>query len=373
MNDQITVVTCTIGDSAGRLEHLLAELRRFTSIGRRFTSIPFRQIVSDDGTLNAELVKKQQAICGRYPDCLWTQNGGPTWGISYNFNWALKYVDTPWAFLIEDGVRPSFGWLETALDFIAKIGEKKWGGYPVGMAGCTHLQDWTLAMAGMIKPNILSVMDFFRGHPLAYDHFYGPWNDGKICWPRMLPGLYKAITGGVPANWDSDVKVFADMLHNGFTWTDADKTIHPMEAEQRWIKFHGGRRWPDYRGASCGWYPGALLILNMEAFRKVGRMRDGCTFFEGHLGTRMGINGYLSLVLETPPFLHCPSQGFKQSYLAATPRHHRDTDEVFKEDFRHGFMDAPNVLASGRITVEEQRTINAALAEVPLDLPEGWK
>jgi hypothetical protein len=112
----------------------------------------------------------------------------------------------------------------------------------------------------------------------------------------------------------------------------------------------------------------------MEAWRKVGRFRDGCSFFEGHLGTRMGINGYLSLAYEGPPFLHTPSLGFKASGQGKEPRIHMDTAEVFRQDFQ-GFdnMDAPNRLSSAVVTLDEQRRINDQLAKVELYADAGWE
>lgn len=355
----ITVVTCTIGDSAGRLSVLLYELPRFTTMN-------YRHIVCDDGTLSQDLLRLQQDVCKEYAHVQWMSNAGPTWGISYNFNYALDQVTTPWALLCEDGFRPSMHWLETACDAIEKIGSRTWNGRRVGMMGMSTLEDWTLA-AGRAIDTDLTPMDFLRQAPMSYEHFYGGWNDGWWSWPRLLPGFWATLAGDT-SSWGSDLAYWRDIMRGGIC-----DELSPADRQQAWQKWHGTGRWPRQRTAGCGWYPGPALILNLDAWRRVGKMRDGCTFFEGHLGTRMGINGFLSLVVETPPFLHQRSQGFRQAHLAATPRDHQDTVELFRRDFGHDHMDAPNVLASGVISVEEQQDIGRQLAEHPLDLPAGWE
>jgi hypothetical protein len=354
-SDVLAVVTPTVGDSAGRLEHLCAELRRFTSL-------PFRQVISDDGTLDEGLVQRQVAIASRHC-ALWTQNPGPVWGVSYNLNWAFRYVDTPWVYLVEDGLRPSWGWLEAAVEFIDRVGSVTWGGRKVGMAGFASLQDWQLVMGGAYPGD---VMDVYRGDTSG---FYGPYNDGLWCWKRLLPGLYDAVKNQA-TRYDGDVEVFRQVMVGGFGATAA---MHPTDREQSWQKWRINDHWPARRSAWCGWYPGAFMLVNVDAWRDVGGWRDGCTFFEGHLGVRMGQKGYLSLCVEGPPWLHCPSQGFRDTQLAASPRIHRDTRELFLADFGYDNMDAPNVVATGVVSLEEQRKINIALAETKLSFLGNWE
>ncbi len=363
MTDLLTVVTCTVGDSAGRLEHLLAELRRFTRL-------PFRQVVCDDGTISEESVRKQREIVSRWAGAQWVQNNGPVWGIAHNLNHAMLFVDTPWVFLVEDGLRPSRGWLEAALSAIERIGSRTWCGRKVGMIGTSSMQDWQLALGGAIQPATMCPRDFFmHQNDKVIDEFYGPWNDGLWCYQRLLPSLLAACRG-MPPSYPEEMRRFAEIALSGVASLEG---LHPHEVEQYAQKFCTDHRWPHKRTACCGWYPGAFMLVNMDAWRAVGRFREGCTFFEGHLGTRMGMAGYLSLVLEFPPWLHCPSQGFRMSGQARTPRDHRDTEAVFQADWGLSYMDAPNVLATGVVTLDEQRAINDKLAAVEIEAVDDWK
>src|ERR1700691_1857671 len=121
--DLVTVCTATLGDSYKHLGRSLEELRRFTKL-------PFRQIVSDDGSSNPDDQMRQRGVCERF-GAEWTENPGPTYGISYNLNWLCEKVKTPWVFIIEDAVRPSMGWLETAMDALERVGLKTWNGRKV--------------------------------------------------------------------------------------------------------------------------------------------------------------------------------------------------------------------------------------------------
>lgn len=359
-NDFISVATCTLGDSASRLQTLLYELRAFTDI-------PFRQVVCDDGTLDLVDRNRQQWVCEAF-GADWVECPGEPWGISYAWNHCLEQVRTPWAFCVEDGLRPGWGWLETALDFIDKVGSRRWQGHQVGMAGCSHIQDWNLAMAGVWPGK--DVMQVFRGDSERWGE---PWNDGLWCWPRVLPVIELSCRGDTSA-WTNDVEQFRQLVVGEALGSPDDRPLHPSDVEQAWLKWNVRNRWPRRRTACCGWYPGAFMIVNMEAWRKVGRFRDGCTFFEGHLGTRMGVAGYLSLCLEFPPWLHCPSLGFKAYDVGRRPRDHRDTATVFREDFQ-GFdnMDAPNVLANAVVPLDVQRSVNEDLAAVELYARPEWR
>ncbi len=359
-NSLITVATCTLGPSGGRLDTYLGELRRFTAL-------PFRQVVVDDGTESESSRMAQQMACDRH-GAEWFENPGPTYGISYAWNHALEQIRTPWAFCLEDGLRPSMGWLETAVDFVQRIGSKRWGPQQrrVGMAGFCHLQDWMLSL-GDAWPGGRDVMDVFRGE--NEDFLASGWNDGLWCWSRMLPGMQRSINSEAAERWTNDVAIFRDLARG-----EVSPLIrHPTDIEQAWQKWRLDNHWPQRRQAWCGWYPGAFMLVNMEAWRRVGRFRDGVTFFEGHLGTRMGMNGYLSLCVEGPPWLHTPSLGFKASGVGKNPRHHDDTREAFVRDFGEDSMDAPNVLATGVVSIDEQMAVNAELAGVELFMDDRWK
>jgi glycosyltransferase involved in cell wall biosynthesis len=359
--NEVTICTCTLGDSALHLGTQLAELRRFTK--RRF-----RQIVVDDGTADETMKCNQHKEC-LHNGALWLENLGPTYGCSYSWNAALEEVQTPWAFLIEDGLRPGVGWLETALDFIAKIGNRSWHGHKVGMAGFSHIQDWTLRMAGVI-PSDLSTMEWWKQQ--GYRDFYGSdWNDGYWCWPR--------IAGGLLANAEelTDEPLVARKIMQNAMEIPAE-----IKHDENFVKDHdnyklstfpGKSRWPRFRSAKCDWYPGAFMLVNMDAWRAVGKFRDGCTFYEGHLGIRMGQHGYLSLAVEGPPFLHTPSLGFTAGpKVGKTPRLHLDVRDTFLADFGYDNIEAPR-LANAVVSLGTQAKINAELAKVELWMDEGWE
>jgi hypothetical protein len=361
MNELITIVTPTIGNSTGRLGILCADLKRYTNI-------PFSHIICDDGTHNVE----EQIKLADHHNALFIQNAGPTWGISYNLNYALDHVNTPWCFLIEDGVRPSVGWLETALDWIDKIGSKTWRGFPVGMGGCSSLQDWHLAMAD-VWPGI-SVGDVFN-HRIDRHYFYDfspGWNDGYWCWKRLIPRIIDNIERGFDKDWERDVLLTKQVIMNDM---ESLKKLHPQDVKQAVQKWAGRDSWPANRTSFEARYPGPFLIINMKAWRDVGKFRDGCTFFEGHLGIRMQMHGYLSLGLESPPFFHYPSQGFSECNLASGPRHHEDTDDLFRRDFGYDHMDAPNKpeIINRFITEQNRRDINKDLRSVPVHMEAGWE
>ena len=306
-----TVVTPTVGTSDRRLSVLMHDLRRFASGS-------FPHIVCDDGTNDERDVAAQQEACALY-GARHLVNPGPTWGVAQNLNYAVGHIETPWAFFIEDGLRPSAGWYEAALAFVDRIGDRTWNGRRVGMAGCAHIQDWMLALAGAI-PTKVSVADWYQQHNACDEDFLASgWNDGLWTWDRLYPAWSKAEDHGI-----GEARTFLDVV-NGL---EVDRTTH--EGEQSWIKYRVQKRWPHYRKAACAWYPGAFMLVNMELLRAVGGFREGCTFFEGHLGVRMGRAGHLSLALEFPPFLHQPSRGFRATGAGKGPRDHRGTDDVFR-------------------------------------------
>lgn len=359
--DAITIVTPTFGNSADRLSILLRELRAFTNL-------PFQQLVCDDGTICQHAIANQRMVCASHQGCTYLENPGPTYGVSYNLNHAFDQVKTPWAFCVEDGLRPGAGWLETAVDFLDKIGNRQWQGRRVGMAGCASLQDWNLVMGGAWAGDVMRVFEGDRSC------FYNDYNDGLWCWRRLLPGMMAACLSPASAHWQRDVLYFKKLALEGVQAIMQLPDVHPTDVEQAWQKWRTTDHWPSRRTAWCGWYPGAFMLVNMDAWRRVGRFRDGCSFFEGHLGVRMGMAGYLSLCVEFPPWLHCPSQGFSASAEGKTPRVHLDTEKVFREDFQGwSNMDAPNVLATGVVSMDTQRRVNDQLAGVELWMAPGWK
>ncbi len=366
--DFITVVTCTMGDSCGNLNRQMVDLREFTSL-------PYRQVVSDDGTLDEGCRRRQAQVAGDH-GAEWVENPGPTWGISYNLNHALSHVKTPWALLVEDGLRPSLGWLETAVDAVERVGRKAWRGIPVGMMGTASFEDWHLAMAGVL-PTDRPFQEFCRRVDAdCYSAFWGSakhpnWNDGLWCWKRLLPMLQAAARSPGADGWEPYMQEYRQVLLTM-------KPPHVTTASGR----DPGRPWPTFRSGACAWFPGAFMLLNMDAFERVGRMRDGCTFFEGHLGVRMAVAGYLSLALEFPPWLHFPGMGFVAGGRGEgrTPRHHEACDGDDQKDilFRDFGVNGPGHvglygLVYGNFPQPLQDDINRELGGVDLWMHPRWK
>ncbi len=364
--DLLTVVTTTMSDSCGRLNRTMLDLRTFTCL-------PFHQIVCDDGTIDLGQRDRQRDVTLSYADTEWYTNPGPIWGISYNLNYAFSKVKTPWVLLVEDGLRPGLGWLETAVDAIEQIGLKRWRGCEVGMMGTTSFEEWHLAMAGVL-PTSLSVMDFLhRRSSECYSAFWGGaqwpnWNDGLWCWKRLLPRFQVACRTPEAAAWPSPAPgYFRDVVLCGFAPPEyLDIGRCPVRA------------WPGHRSPTCAWFPGAFALINMKLWRDVGRWRDGATFFEGHYGVRLALAGHLSLALEFPPWLHFPGMGFRAASDGRVPRHHEPThgpDTLFQRDFGCDGANHEHVygLVQQAFPPERVRALNDELASVELRMVDQWR
>lgn len=322
----LTVVTATLGDSWEHLARQMEELRKFTSL-------PFNQIVSDDGTIDGAARRHQRDVVLSFPNTVWTMNPGPTYGLSYNLNHLLELVETPWAFVIEDAVRPSWGWLETAVDALEKVGLRKWGGRKVGALGLTSSFDhWELAVGGVL-PGFLDPMEYFgrNSHETRRAFWSHSWNDGLLCWPRILPFVKMACMADESNEWDEIVRrTWRDPILNGkFFEPSIDTDWRARIAHDRWPMTRGA--WPTTVSAAWG-------LVNVDAWKKVGRYRDGAMFYEGHLGVRMAKHGYLNVNIRNPPWLHYPSMAFHSagSMEGREPRHHepdKGPDSVFLRDF----------------------------------------
>ncbi len=368
-SDLITVVTGTLGDSCGHLSRVLTELRQFTKI-------PFKQIVSDDGTANAEVQQRQRAVCEAH-GARWIEQPGPVWGISYNLNYLFEAADTPWVFLIEDACRPGLGWLETALDALEKVGQKEWGGHRVGALGMsTSFENWHLACAKAL-PADLGLEGFFdKKTQTAYDIFWGSacypnWNDGLWCWQRMHQGCLESCRDPQSNNWPEIIRR---------TWRDPilrHEVGSMMEIGGQWQSLSG---WPRTRGCSWAMGPNAWGLYNVEAWRDVGRFRDGCTFYEGHLGMRLAKKGWLSINCECPPWLHQAGLAFHVRDHHKGPRHHERPDGpggLLERDFGcpgngfdHGDMGS---LARSYFKDGELEAIDKELSQVELLAVPGWE
>jgi hypothetical protein len=386
----VTIVTPTLGDSAGHLNRQMIDLREMTSL-------KFRQVVSDDGTIDEGQRHRQRSICNIW-GADWGENKCGTYGISYNMNNLLEQVTTPWALLVEDGLRPSLGWLETATDAIEKIGSKKWLGHSVGMIGTASFNDWHLKLAGALPGN-LSVMDFLhRTTAETYSAFWGSsdhpnWNDGLWCWKRMWPGFVKSCWSPESESWPKTPAPwnFVHLVRYG-KLPEAEPSALTLPAlgvfidgdaanldQSRHLDFKDV--WPARRTAGPAWFPGAFALINMEAWRAVGKFRDGCPFFEGHFGIRLAKAGWLSLYTEFPPWLHYGGMGFINGPTQARgPRHHELTDgdgpgDIFFRDFGcngPGHTDVYS-LVHKQFPQDKITAISQELSGVELHMDDRWK
>ncbi len=366
MNDLVTVIGATIGNSCGHLNRQFFDLKEFTAL-------PFERIICDDGTIDEDQKRRQFDVCHAH-FARWVEVPHPPYGISYAFNTAMEQVRTPWAFCVEDGLRPGWGWLETAVDAIEKIGMRKWCGHEVGMMGCASFEDWHLALAGIL-PTKRHFLDFYkRADAETYSAFWGGadwpnWNDGLWCWKRLFP-LFQAVCSRPEAKtWPEPVGYFKHVVDHGFS-PSGYKDIGRCPA----------RSWPTRRTGGCAWFPGAFMLVNVDAWRKVGRFRDGCTFFEGHLGIRMAQHGYVSLALEFPPWLHYAGMGFVCSAKGEgkTPRHHEPCEGPNGLLLRDFGCDGPGhedlyKLVDRHFPQELQTAINEDLAQVELYADPHWE
>ena len=385
--DEILVVTATLGDSCGHLSRSLTELRAFTKL-------KFSQLVSDDGTADESVKYRQRQVCVAH-GAIWTENPGPVFGISYNLNWLFEQAERrgyEWAFLVEDSVRPGWGWLETALDALEKVGGAKdqvgrkiWGphGRPVGAIGMTSSYEaWHMAAARAL-PSDLGLEYFFdcnqKGHFQAcYDAFWGSaahahWNDGLWCWRRMQPEVLKSCQSPASEAWPGVVKE---------TWRAP--ILRHDTGQMEWQHCQGAwgyqsmSGWPVTRGASVAPLgPSAWGLYNLKAWRDAGRFRDGCTFYEGHLGVRLARAGYLSVNCECPPWLHWSGLAFRQVGAGRTPRHHEPCDGprgVLERDFGVNGKDHADLdrLARSYFREGELEAINRELAAVKLFAVPEW-
>lgn len=369
MLSSVTVVTTTLGDSCTHLGRVLAELRQFTNL-------PFLQIVSDDGTLSADVRRRQREIVQSYPGASWTENPGPVYGVSYNLNHLFEQAKTPWVFLIEDAARPSQGWLETALDALEKIGRRTWQGRSVGAIGLsTAFEHWHLAAAGLLPG--LSLTDCWGKH--THEAYRAFWegvfhNDGLWCWQQMEPAVRRVSREPSSEEWPEPVRR---------TWRDPilkNETSRDIYAGTGiWHEVYGGS-WPQVRRPYLNWRSCAWGLFNMEAWRKVGRWRDGCTVFEGHLGVRLAQHGYLTVNIDNPPWLHYPSLAFHAAARGEgrTPRHHEPCDGpegILERDFGCNGPDHLDLVALVRRQFQpgQWEAIVEDLAPIELYMDPAWK
>jgi hypothetical protein len=271
--------------------------------------------------------------------------------------------------VIEDAVRPSEGWLETAMDAIEKVMARKWQGHVVGALGLASSFDhWELAVAGLI-PGALA--DYFGrvSHETARDFWRDGWNDGLICWPRLLPKITEACASTKAASWPAIIQdTWRRPILSGKFLDD----VNPTDWQHRVTK----DRWPQTRKAWPDTIARAWGLVNMDAWHKVGRYRDGCCFFEGHLAVRLAQAGYLCVNIHNPPWLHFPSMAFHAAAaeMGKTPRHNlpdRGLDGPFQHDF--GIEpDSIHEMAAQQFRPGEMEAIAEEMAAVELRADPAW-
>lgn len=319
----LTVVTATVGDSWEHLNRSLEELRLHTNL-------PFRQIVSDDGTQDEQVKAHQREVVTGW-GAEWTENPGPVYGLSYNLNHLLSLCKTPWVFILEDAVRPGKGWLESAFDALTKIGTRNWGAYTVaGIGLISSFDHWELEVAGLLPGNLGLPAYFGRcSHETARAFWASDWNDGLICWPRILPAVERACRAPEADAWP-------EILQKSWRQPILESALLRDEPRQALKMRWGESEWPKRRTVWPSQTPGPWTLLRKDAFEAVGRFRDGCCFYEGHLGVRLAQAGLLSVNIDCPPWLHYPSMAFHaigHGGMAKLPRHLERDHDVFMHDF----------------------------------------
>jgi hypothetical protein len=370
--DLVTVVTGTLGDSASHLSRVLTELRAFTHI-------PFRQVVSDDGSARTEYVLRQRAVCEAH-GAEWTENPGPVFGISYNLNHLMRQIRTPWAFIVEDSVRPGWGWLETALDALHKVGLRDWQNRKVAAVGmASSFEAWHMAAARVLPWGGLP--EFFDTLTAqSYASFWGSseypehWNDGYWCWKRMEPGTYASCADHAADSWPEIVRR---------TWRDPVLrreigAMHWTQIPQGSYAWQHRSGWPATRGAAWSYGPSAWCLVRKEAWEDVGGFRDGCTFYEGHFGVKLARAGWLSINCECPPWLHYSGLATRIAHEQRGPRHNQSPDGpggALEQDFGVNGPDHVDVadLARSYFRKGELDRINWELAGIDLYMDPGWE
>lgn len=379
--EDILVVTATLGDSCGHLSRSLSELRQFTGL-------KFRQLVSDDGTADRSVCDRQREVC-RAHGADWTENPGPVFGISYNLNHLFQTAmdqGCQWVFLLEDAVRPGWGWLETALDALSQIGNRLWGPEKrrvsaIGLSSSFEM--WHLASAGIL-PTDLGLNEFFEPNfkstfQACYDAFWGSarhphWNDGLWCWQRMHPGVLAACQDHKADGWPEVIRrTWRDPVLRGEVGCMKWQDIQHQNVPGSWIAMSG---WPVTRGASAAPLgPSAWALHNLKAWKEVGGFRDGVTFYEGHIGTRYSRAGYVNVNCECPPWTHWSGLAFRVKDQQRTPRHHIPVEEAFVRDFGCDGHDHKDIaaLAHSYFKGDELDQINKELSAIRLYADPRWE
>lgn len=253
------------------------------------------------------------------------------------------------------------------MEWARNTGEAAWGGRRIGMTGATSMDALHLAMAGVFGED--RDPENYRQTTMSYrkqivDDFYGDWNDGLWNWDRLGPLLWDRFCKKSPTT-PLECR-FRDLFHLLDPPGDWNSPLFRERLAMIVNPNHLGGFWPRRRYTSCSYHYGSpLALINMELFKKVGRFRDYCWLYEGHLAMRFGLAGYLVCVTDLPSWLHL---NYQASYEAQTDAHHprhQYVEEIFHKDFGCGTLEAAN-LVDKKISFSEQMKINKEFYKHPI-------
>lgn len=338
----VTVVTPTVGDSAARLACLLHELQKFTSI-------PYRHIVSDDGTENDMLVGMQKGVCLSL-GAEHVSNVGDS-GLAENLTHLCKLVDTEWVFIIEDGIRPGKGWLEYSVSAIERLRRTEVEGWSCAIVGFVHIEDYLLVLGNAVPSKYGSLPWLNRQVPPweRQKEFLSDWNTGNISRHSLSLVIRNKLRCG-----------YSGLLSDHpFLLTKAGLCSGLLNRESN-RDAEGSGRPPDVPQMTC--QPSGLIAIHMPFLKSVNYFRRKCTYYEAHLSIVAAKQKKFAVLTDGPPFLHTASTGFSSPYCHTTPKSDQELSAAFMEDF--GVTNDKAATVFDRIVpFPLQNKINAAIEE----------
>ena len=294
----LALVIPTVGDSCARMERLLAALQ----VECVRLNVPI--MVIDDG---AGFEDAKKTICEN-AGAFYTRNDGKP-GIPGALNIAIGLINTTkhqWFVVVDDGSLPHKGWLtELVVVALQKLPRE------VAMLGTAHLQDWQLAMGGLLGtrwPLHDWTHRFDKLHDIMTRHFYYTFPSQHSV---AIRDTLQAISTLVPdTSWHEEVQHVYDL-----TVCDlAPVCLDDMESTVWSCKYDLRNRWPESQTPlRVCWSPGAQgLLLRTEIVPECGGFTDDCVAYEQLLAIKAARTGKYSVFWDGPPFLHTPSLGFRE-------------------------------------------------------------
>lgn len=283
----------TIGDSIARLFRLLTEITRITDV-----EFPLPIIIADDGCGFSEDKRHVTAAFS----CAYVENRHEP-GISGNLNSAIERLESRVEFIIllDDGAIPHRHWLPALSMMLDSIPQD------VVMVGCAHLQDWQLALGGLLGDR-WPLRDWcnrpYGLGDMLCSHFYDTFGAGhSVTFGDVLTGM------PTDADWPNDE--VRDLVHyNRIGHVAGD--LHPLERQCRECKYLLHDRWPNSKQPlrEC-WSPGAQgLILRRDFLDEIGGFGSNCAAYEQLIAVKAAERGKRVMYADCPPFIHFPSLGF---------------------------------------------------------------